>query len=121
MGKLAERFQDVGRSGIYRVRDAGVPRAAAVEAAAVLVETRAASLAAGGIARLRVEARPADGAPCVVLVHDGGGVGDDPALLQELRATAARSAAAGRALFIVVVDPGGRVALPLLYHERALD
>jgi hypothetical protein len=45
MGKLAERLTDAARSGVYRVRAAGVPRAAAAEAKADLIEIKLAVLA----------------------------------------------------------------------------
>lgn len=32
MGKLAQQFRDAARSGVYRVRDAGIPRATAAAA-----------------------------------------------------------------------------------------
>jgi len=42
MGKLAERYTDAVRSGVYRVADVAVPRPAAGEARALLLETSAA-------------------------------------------------------------------------------
>lgn len=119
MGKLAERFGDAGRSGLYRVRDAKVPRLAALEAHACLVEVAGDALANGGWASLResIEARGA--APCVLLVMDGG-VLADPAhsgLLEALLAMARSRRESGPALFAVLVDPEERLALPLLYRE----
>jgi hypothetical protein len=38
MGKLAQRFLDPGKSGVYRVTDATVPRSAAREAGLALLE-----------------------------------------------------------------------------------
>ena len=44
MGHLAKRYGDAARSGVYGVRDAGIPRTAAVEADALLIEIAASRL-----------------------------------------------------------------------------
>jgi hypothetical protein len=59
MGKLAERFTDAARSGVYRVRSAVVPRAAAAEAAAHLVEIGVAALVNGGWPKVQRALEPA--------------------------------------------------------------
>ena len=119
MGKLAERYGDAARSGVYRVRDAGVPRAAAAEAGALLIEIGATRLAEGwgrveqAIASERTRA-------CVILVPGASALADaDRATLEMLAATAQAYRAAGRPFFAVMVDPEGRLALERLYHEAA--
>jgi len=117
MGKLAERYTDAARSGVYRVRDAGVPRTAALEAGALLLEIGATRLAEGwaeveqAIASERTRA-------CVILVPDAAELAEaDRAVLEMLAGTAQACRAAGRPFFAVMVDPEGRLALNPLYHE----
>ena len=120
MGKLAERYGDAARSGVYRVRDAGIPRAAALEADALLLELAAAQLAAGwapiGAALDSQRTRA-----CVVLVADAATLAhpEQRAVLEVLAGEARASRAAGRPFFAVLVDPDARLGLPPLYHERA--
>lgn len=119
MGKLAERYGDAARSGLYGVRDAGVPRAAAFEAGAVLMEIAPARLAEGwetlerALAAERVRT-------CVVLVAEGTALADpgQQAGLDRLAAAARLRREAGPPVFAVVVDPDGRLGLPPLYHEK---
>jgi hypothetical protein len=119
MGKLAERYADAARSGVYRVRDPRIPRAAAVEAGALLLELAAARWPEGW-ARLEAQIGAERTRPCVVIVADAAalaGPGHRAAL--DALATAARACrASGRALFAVVVDPEARLGLPPLYRER---
>lgn len=118
MGKLAERFTDVNRSGVYRVRDARIPRAAALEACAYLLEADAAPLAS---IRTRLQSAFAaeDVRICVLLVSGAPSwatrPGEEIAALHE---TAQVWRAAGRSFFAVLVDPAGALALPPLYHEK---
>ncbi len=123
MGKLAERYTDAARSGVYRVTDAAVPRAAAAEARALLVETSAEALADGRWKELR-DALEAGGRPaCVALIGEAASfvarrADDYTALLAALETQAHARRAAGEPFFAVMVDPRGALALPLLYKER---
>lgn len=119
MGKLAERYGDGARSGVYRVRDAAIPRAAAAEADALLVEVAAASLAAGGWRRIEQAIGMRKAGTCVVLVGDAAALAapGHGHVLEALRAMAGASRAAGRPFFAVLVDPEARLALPPLYKE----
>ena len=93
MGHLAERYRDAGRSGVYRVSDAAIPRAAAVEAGpasqVLLLE---------GLDRLL------------------------PAELTSIVAALEHVAAArkerGPLFFAVLLDPSRRLSLPTLYKEK---
>jgi hypothetical protein len=94
MGHLAERYRDASRSGVYRVTDGAVPRAAAREA----------------------------GSGTRVLVLDGLDhlVGDDlQVILAALEQVAAAGRASGTPFFAVLVDPRRRLALPELYKEKS--
>lgn len=115
MGKLAERYTDAARSGVYRVRDAAIPRAAALEAGALLTDLGMNDMLAGAWDAV-VPRR--DGPPQVLLVHDAGALA--PSLLDELRAVAQASGAAGQPFFVVLVDPDEALRLPRLYKEHAL-
>jgi len=93
MGHLAERYRDASRSGVYRVSDAAVPRAAAAEAG------RASQvLLLEGVDRLAPE-------EVEIIV----------AALQHVAAVRRES---GSPFFAVLVDPGRRLALPPLYKEK---
>jgi hypothetical protein len=96
MGQLAERFCDASRSGVYRVTDAAIPRAAAREAGpgpqVLIIE---------GLDALAAE-RPRD-------FH---------ALVAPLERLAAARRQHGPPFFAVLVDPGGALALPTLYKEK---
>lgn len=121
MGKLAERYGDPARSGVYRVRDAAIPRAAAIEAGAVLLELGAAALADGGWPRVEEAIRAPGPRACVVLIPDAAALArlGDPGKLEALQAAAQSCRATDRPFFAVLVDPEGQFALPPLYHERA--
>lgn len=120
MGKLAERYGDAARSGLYRVRDGAIPRAAAAEADALLLEFGAAALADGAWRELEQALARQPTGTCVVLVRDAaqlppplhGGV------VAALRALAEARRSSGRAFFAVMVDPEARLDLPALYKER---
>lgn len=120
MGKLAERYRDAARSGMYCVRDAGIPRAAAVEAGALLIELAAARLAEGW-ARLEEQIGAERTRPCVVIVADAAALArpEHRPLLQALAGAADACRGSGRPLFAVMVDPDARLGLPRLYRERA--
>jgi len=95
MGQLAERYRDASRSGVYRVTDATVPRAAALEAgpaAQVLIIEGIDALAAG---------QPQDFQAVVAAL--------------DRVATARRER--GAPFFAVLVDPARRLPLPTLYKE----
>lgn len=94
MGHLVERYRDASRSGVYRVTDAAVPRAAAREAgpaARVLILEGLDDLASEEF-RLIVAA---------------------------LERVAAAGRETGAPFFAVLVDPGGRLTLPDLYREKS--
>jgi hypothetical protein len=94
MGHLAERYRDASRSGVYRVTDAAIPRAAVLEAGA---------------------------GPQVLILEgmDNLGQEDFQALLATLERLAAARRERGAPFFAVLVDPGGRLELPNLYKEKA--
>lgn len=120
MGKLAERYGDAARSGVYRVGDARIPRAAAVEANALLVEIAAARLAEGW-ARVEEAIGAERSRACIVLIPDGHAldVPEHRAALEALLAAAKSCRAGNRPFFAVLVDPEARLALPPLYREGA--
>lgn len=97
MGHLAERYRDASRSGVYRVTDGAVPRAAALEA----------------------------GPAVQVLILEGidGLAAEHPHDFQAVTAALDRVAAArrerGTPFFAVLVDPGRVLSLPTLYKEPA--
>ncbi len=118
MGKLAERYGDAARSGVYGVRDASIPRTAAMEAEAFLVEIPAGRLEAEwaqieqllGAQAVRVRVLLVEGAAALAFSEHEG-------MLRRLSAVALAGREAGRPLFAVLVDPDGRLALPPLYRE----
>ena len=120
MGKLAERYGDAARSGVYRVGDAAIPRAAAREAGAVLVELGVEGLANAGWPQ--VEAAIATQGPrtCVLIVPDARALGASPpaGLLARLEGAARAARQSGRPFFAVLVAAPESLALPPLYHER---
>jgi hypothetical protein len=93
MGHLAERYRDASRSGVYRVTDAAVPRAAALEAGAA-----AQVLIIEGLDALAAE--------------------DLRVVVAALEAVAAARRERGKPFFAVLVDPGRRLDLPALYKEK---
>jgi len=93
MGRLAERYRDANRSGVYRVSDAAVPRAAAAEA----------------------------GPASQVLVLEGIDAlapKEVEMIVAALQHVAAARRARGMPFFAVLVDPERRLALPTLYKEK---
>jgi hypothetical protein len=96
MGHLADRYRDASRSGVYRVTDAAIPRAAALEA----------------------------GPAAQVLLIEGLDqlAGENPHEFAAVVAALARVAASrrerGAPFFAVLVDPGRLLSLPALYKER---
>jgi hypothetical protein len=123
MGKLAERFTDATRSGVYRVRRGDIPRTAAGEAQAHLVEVSVAALADGGWPRVQRALSEAQARICVLLVPDAGSLAraGHAGLLAKLRAAAQERRDAGRSFFVVLVDPDQQLDAPLLYHETVVE
>jgi hypothetical protein len=93
MGHLAERYRDASRSGVYRVTDGAIPRAALLEA----------------------------GSGPQVLILEGLDT-LEPEDFRRVVAVLERVAAArrerGAPFFAVLVDPGRRLSLPNLYKEK---
>jgi hypothetical protein len=120
MGKLAERFPDANRSGVYRVRAAEVPRAAALEASAHLVEVGARTLSEDGAAALHRSLPAEDVRMCVLILTDATSLGAEPRgrALAALGSLANAWREAGRSFFAVLVDPHETLALPPLYREK---
>jgi hypothetical protein len=96
MGHLAERYRDASRSGVYRVTDAAVPRAAALEAGS-------------GVEVLIIE-----GLDALAAEHSH----DFQAVVTTLERVAATRREGGTPFFAVLVDPRHVVRLPTLYKER---
>ncbi|HWM42952.1 MAG TPA: hypothetical protein VNP36_10975 [Burkholderiales bacterium] len=93
MGHLAERYRDASRSGVYRVTDAAVPRAAALEAGA--------------------------GAQVLILEGlDALAAEDFRVIVAALEAMAAVRRERGKPFFAVLVDPRRVLDLPALYKEK---
>ena len=94
MGSLAERYRDASRSGVYRVTDAAIPRAAVLEAGA---------------------------GPQVLILEglDTLGPEDFHALVATLERMAAARREGGAPFFAVLIDPDRRLRLPDLYKEKA--
>jgi hypothetical protein len=93
MGHLAGRYRDASRSGVYRVTDGAIPRAAVLEA----------------------------GSGPQVLILEGLDT-LEPEDFRRVVAVLERVAAArrerGAPFFAVLVDPGRRLSLPNLYKEK---
>ena len=123
MGKLAQRYGDAARSGVYRVRDADIPRAAAVEADAFVLEIGVAALADGGWSQVEEAMHLPPARACVVLIPDAAALArsEHHGTLEALRIAAQGCRDADRPFFAVLVDPDGCLALPPLYHERAME
>ena len=119
MGKLAERYGDAARSGVYRVRDGRIPRAAAEEADAFVLELAVAALADGGWPQVEAAIALPRTRACVVLIPDAATLAqpEHHAMLEALSAAARSCREAERPFFVVLVDPDARLALPPLYHE----
>jgi hypothetical protein len=94
MGHLAERYRDASRSGVYRVTDGAIPRAALLEAGP---------------------------GPEVLILEglDTLGPEDFQPLVAALERLAAARREGGAPFFAVLVDPGRRLRLPNLYKEKA--
>ena len=90
MGHLAERYRDASRSSVYRVTDAAVPRAAALEA----------------------------GAAAEVVIIEGLAPESFQPVVAALERVAAERRERGKAFFAVIVDPAQRLPLPTLYKEK---
>jgi hypothetical protein len=93
MGHLAERYRDASRSGVYRVTDGAVPRAAAQEA----------------------------GGSTQVLILEGLDrleSGDLRLVVAALEGVAASRRQAGAPFFAVLIDPRRVLDLPTLYKEK---
>ncbi|HEV3010614.1 MAG TPA: hypothetical protein VGX52_16425 [Burkholderiales bacterium] len=93
MGHLAERYRDASRSGVYRVTDGVVPRAAALEAGPA-----AEVLILEGLDTLAPE--------------------DFQIIVAALERVAAARRNGGTPFFAVLLDPGRRLDLPNLYKEK---
>lgn len=93
MGHLAERYRDASRSGVYRVTDAAVPRAAAQEA--------------GGDARV-----------LILEGFDALAPGDFQAIAATLERVATVHRSRGKPFFAVLLDPRRVLDLPNLYKEK---
>lgn len=93
MGHLAERYRDASRSGVYRVTNGAVPRAAVLEAGP---------------------------GPQVLILEgvDTLGREDFKVLVAALEGLAAGRRKGGAPFFAVLVDPGRRLDLPNLYKEK---
>jgi hypothetical protein len=97
MGHLADRYRDASRSGVYRVTDAAIPRAAALEA----------------------------GPAAQVLIIEGldNLAGESPQEFAAVVAALARIAASRREhdapFFAVLLDPRRLLPLPTLYKEES--
>ena len=111
MGKLAERYADAAKSGVYRITSAEIPLLAAAEADARVVE-----LAAEGIQSLAEQLRQMiarnDRRPQVVLIRE-----EASALLDDLDELARHCREHRLPFFALVVDPAGALDLPALYKE----
>ena len=122
MGSLAQRYGDAARSGVYRAGSADVPRAAAGEAGARLLEVSAAALADGGWNRLQEQLAGARGG--MVVLVDGARELEVRresaylALVNALYAVASQSRQAGKPFFAVLLDAQGALQLPNLYKEQ---
>jgi hypothetical protein len=93
MGHLAERYRDPSRSGVYRVTDAAIPRAAA---------------------------REAGPGPQILVLEglDALGAAELKAVVTLLEGVAQDRRAHGTPFFAVLVDPRGALDLPNLYKEK---
>lgn len=118
MGNLAERYLDAARSGVYAVRDAGIPRTAAVEAHALLIEIATRQLP-GMWARVQQAIDDETVRACVLVIADAALAGPGRhRMLKQLAAAALAGRETGRPFFAVMVDPDGRLGLPPLYREK---
>ena len=144
MGKLAQRFRDPAKSGVYRVTDANVPRQAAREAGLALLEVPLAGLADKNALLRQFAASLAfpdwfggnwdaledcltdmswhAAAGYVLLIGAADDFAlrrpDDYGVLVDLLGACAESwRDRGVPFFAVCADPGGALVLPPLYNE----
>jgi hypothetical protein len=110
MGQLAQRYRDASRSGVYRVTDAAIPRAAALEAGSMLFEI---ALAEGADARALLEEKLATNVQVLIIE------GDCRAFVALLDAAASTRRERGTPFFAVLVDPRRTLPLPTLYREAS--
>jgi hypothetical protein len=96
MGHLADRYRDASRSGVYRVTDAGIPRAAALEA--------------GAAAHVLI----IEGLDALAAEHPE----DFRTLVSSLERIAALRRSRGAPFFAVLVDRRRVLPLPTLYSEK---
>lgn len=136
--KLRERLTDAGRSGVYRVVQDAQIRESLTPANADLVDVRLGRGKDAILASLAealgfpewfggnwdaLEDSLADlswrkDAPRVLLLT-GAAKGDDLGILCDILVSVAQSwRDRGRAFFAVFVDPGGELALPVLFKEK---
>jgi hypothetical protein len=97
MGHLADRYRDASRSGVYRVTNAAIPRAAALEA--------------GPAAHVLI----IEGLDALAADHPH----DFQAVVSSLERVAAARRSRGEPFFAVLLDPRRRLPLPTLYKERS--
>ena len=143
MGKLAQRFRDAAKSGVYRVRDAGIPRIAAGEAHLAVLEVRLDGVPDKEALLQRFGAALAfpswfggnwdaledcltdlswhAAAGYVLLLHGAGAfcarrAEDCGVMLDVLGAGAEYWRERGVPFFAVCVDPGGALQLPALHR-----
>ncbi|HEU4351678.1 MAG TPA: hypothetical protein VFR66_07350 [Burkholderiales bacterium] len=96
MGHLADRYRDASRSGVYRVSDAAIPRAAALEAGPA------------------VQVLIIEGLDALAVEHPN----DFQAVVSTLERIAAVRRERSSPFFAVLVDPRRVLPLPVLYKER---
>ncbi|MBI3375524.1 MAG: barstar family protein [Betaproteobacteria bacterium] len=145
MGKLAQRFLDAAKSGVYRAADAGIPREAAREAGLALLEVSLEGVADKGALLQRIAASFAfpdwfggnwdaledcltdlswqEAAGYVLLLHGADELAqrcpDDFGVLIDVLGESAQYWRERRApFFAVAIDPRLRLAFPVLYNER---
>lgn len=146
MGRLAQRFLDTAKSGVYRVAGAGTPREAAREAGLAVLEIPLDGVADKATLLQRFAAALAfpdwfggnwdaledcltdlswHEAPGYVLLLHGAGApaqccpDDYGVLIDVLRESAQYWRERKLPFFAVAVDPDRQLALPMLYNERA--
>ena len=146
MGKLAQRFFDASKSGVYRVAEAGVTREAAREAGLALLEVSLEGVADKDALLQRFAASLAfpewfganwdaledcltdftwhEAAGYALLLHGADGLAqrcpDDYGVLIDVLGASAQYWRERRVpFFAVALDPGFCLALPVLYNERA--
>ena len=146
MGKLAQRFLDIDKSGVYCVAGAGTPRDAAREAGLALLEIPLDGVADKVALLQRFATALAfpdwfggnwdaledcltdlswhEASGYVLVLHGAGALAqrcpdDWGVLIDVLGESAQYWRERKQPFFAVAVDPERRLALPLLYNERA--